>query len=147
MTPNTEGHTPGSFEYLDHAADLGIRVHAPDLPELFVTAARALMTWIGPAPEGVSEQEMKVRLEEGDAEGLLVRWLQEVLYLFHQRHAYVAGVKSIDLAGRMLEATLLCRPWDESSYENFCEVKAITYHKLQVERLDSGWRATVILDI
>jgi SHS2 domain-containing protein len=70
-----------------------------------------------------------------------------VLYLFHQRHAYVAGVRRIDLTDRILEATLLCRPWDESSYESYCEVKAITYHKLRVARLDSGWSATVIVDI
>ena len=38
-----------SYEYLDHAADLGIRVRAPTLEQLFQSAGDALMNWIGPA--------------------------------------------------------------------------------------------------
>lgn len=136
----------GSFEYFDHAADLGIRVAAPSLPELFAAAVRAVMNWIGPAPQG-AELEIEVRLEAEDLEGLLVRWLQEALYIFQQRRVYVTGVKRLELDGARLEAVLAGRAWDEEDRRSFSEVKAVTYHKLEVRQEESGWCARIVLDI
>lgn len=136
----------GSFEYFDHAADLGIRVAAPSLPELFAAALRAVMNWIGPAPAG-AESEIEVRLEEQDLEGLLVRWLQEALYLFQQKRAYITGVSRLVLEGTRLEALLIGRTWDEEDRRSFSEVKAVTYHRLQIRQEESGWYARIVLDI
>lgn len=146
MPPGDAEGSGGSFEYFDHAADLGIRVAAPSLPELFAAALSAVMNWIGPAPHG-AERDVEVRLEEEDLEGLLVRWLQEALYVFQQRRTYVTGVKRLELDGTRLDGVLVGRLWDEEDRKRFSEVKAVTYHKLEVRREDSGWCARIVLDI
>lgn len=135
-----------SFEYFDHAADLGILVSAPTLPELFAAAIRAVMNWIGPAPRG-TELEIDLRLEEENLEGLLVRWLQEALYIFQQKRAYITGVRRLTLEGTRLEAVLAGCAWDEEDRQSFSEVKAVTYHKLEVRQEESGWYARIVLDI
>jgi SHS2 domain-containing protein len=136
-----------SFEYLDHAADLGIRVRAPTPEQLFQTAGHALMNWIGPAPRSGAEQECEITLSSGDLEELLVRWLQELLYLFQERHRYFAGTDQMEVTTTGLRAAVRLRHWDETAGEFYHEVKAVTYHKLRIAREEEGWVATVIVDI
>jgi SHS2 domain-containing protein len=135
-----------SYEYLDHAADLGIRVRAPTLEQLFQSAGNALMNWIGPAP-CAAEQEREIALSCEDLEDLMVRWLQELLYLFHQRHQYFSGTGRLEVTGTELQATLRLKPWDQATGETYQEVKAVTYHKLCISREPGGWVATVVVDI
>ncbi len=137
----------GKFEYFDHAADVGLAAQADSLPELFVTAAVGLMQWIGPAPGTPVTVLEDVTLEGTTLDDLLVRWLQELLYLFQQRRAYWVEVPKIEISGRLLEATVLGSEWDEAAAFAFQEVKAVTYHQAQVVESGGGWRARVILDI
>ncbi|MBM3790919.1 MAG: archease [Acidobacteria bacterium] len=147
MVPEDYERPSGRFEYFDHAADLGIRAAASSVPELFVMAGRALMAWMGPAPPEGEISEHDLSLQADDLEDLLVRWLQELLYFFTQRHAYFIEAREITVDRVALQARLRCRHWDETDYERFQEVKAITYHKLRIAREESGWSAQVIVDV
>jgi len=137
----------GTYEFFDHAADVGIRCRASSIGGLFEVAARALMEWAGPAPDGRDSVSLRVSLEAEDLEALLVRWLQEVLYVFNQRHLYFVAANSISVAGTALQGELLAAPWDPSSCGEYQEIKAITYHQLRVREEKGIWHASVILDI
>jgi SHS2 domain-containing protein len=138
----------GTYQFLDHAADVGLEVHSPTLTGLFSTAARALLAWMGPVPEGDEFLETAVDVEGEDLEDLLVRWLQEILYLFYQRHGYTTGMRDCHIQNDCrLTATVLYKTWDESRYQDYQEVKAVTYHQLQVRRGNDEWMARFILDL
>ena len=137
----------GSFEFFDHAADVGLRITAVDLPGLYEGAAQALMHWIGPPPSHGKGRAEAVEVAGEDLEELMVRWLQELLYLFHARHGYVTAVKGLAVEPSRLKAEVVWLPWDETSGHAYQEVKAVTYHGLRVERSGGGWEARVILDI
>ena len=137
----------GSYEFFDHVADVGILIRAPSLEGLFATAARALMDWIGSAPEGrpVSGLEMQVQAE--DIEDLLVRWLQELIYQFQCRHTYITEVSNVRVVDNELKTTLAGIIWDENARQEYREVKAVTYHQLSVRQDQGFWEARVILDV
>jgi SHS2 domain-containing protein len=137
----------GSYEYFDHAADVGIRVRGSSLPDLFLTGARALMAWIGSAPARDESFKESVSVEAESLEDLYVRWLQEVLYLFQQRHAYLTGAENLEVNDGLLRATITATEWDDASAVGFQEIKAVTYHQLELSREGAEWRASVILDI
>ncbi len=137
----------GSFEYFDHAADVGIRIRGESLPDLFVAGAQALMEWIGPAPASPESVRENAQVEAETLDELLVRWLQEVLFIFQQRHAYITGAETLDIRGCRLKAVLTARVWDAAQGEKYQEIKAVTYHKLELSRDGPGWRASVILDL
>ena len=83
-------------------------------------------------------------LQSGDVAQLLVRWLRELLYL-HDVHGLVyraARFDRLDTAG--LDATVSGGP---RSGSNAAELKAVTYHGLEVAPTSEGWRARVIFDI
>jgi len=137
----------GTFEYFDHAADVGIELTASSLPDLFVTAARALMEWMGPAPDSPASRTEKVTVEADNLDELLVRWLQELLYLFHRCRCYWLEAGAVEVTDRTIAATIKGSPWNEESERVFQEVKAVTYHKVRVLERRGIWHARVILDI
>jgi len=139
--------TTPEFEYIDHIADVGIRMHADSLEELFSTAARALVDWMGPPPPVMRRISFDVVLEAEDTAGLLVRWMQEVLYRFHVDHLYFTGVEFKSLGERKLDGRIEGCKWLDGDAGRYQEVKAVTYHQPAVRKTEGGWIAKVILDL
>src|SRR5437879_9354249 len=68
------------FEILEHTADLGFRVRAGSLPELFETAAEALVEIAMETAAIIPRNAYSLEAEGDSNESLLVNWLSEVLY-------------------------------------------------------------------
>jgi len=139
-------HPRGSFEFIDHTADAGIRVEAPTLEDLFETAGLAFTELVTSADSLDCRMERHFRLEEDDIETLLVSWLQELLYLLDTEDL-VFGRFQVKLQDCSLEATAWGEPFDPNIHTMKTEIKAVTYHQLQVAKTNQGWQAQVIFDI
>lgn len=97
-----------------------------------------------PAPPQTGPASRRLVLESGDVAQLLVRWLREILYL-HDVHGLVyqaARFDRLDTAG--LDASV---SGEVRSDDAVTELKAVTYHGLEVAPTADGWRARVIFDI
>jgi len=71
---------------LDHTADVGFEVEAGSLPALFEGAAKGLLQVMFEGPlEAEPGDEHRLRLEAESLETLLVRWLDELVYLAQTR--------------------------------------------------------------
>lgn len=135
------------FETFDHTADIGLRVTAATLEELFAEAARGLMSLLVENPADVQPQVTEtIRLAGTAVDYLLFDWLNELLFRFEGR-----GLLFCDFALRLdpdgLQATVRGEPYDGSRHRLAHEVKAITYHDFTVRETDDGWQAEMILDI
>ena len=136
----------GSFEFIDHTADVGISVTAPTLEGLFETAAFAFTELITSVDSLSYRVESKFRLQEDEIETLLVSWLQELLYVF-DTEGLLFGRFQVNLQDSRLEATAWGEPLDPDIHTMKTEIKAVTYHLLDVVKDDLGWQAQVIFDI
>ena len=136
-----------SFEYFDHAADVGIALRADSLEGIFRSAGHALMQWIGPEPDGPPAGKIPVSVDADSGEELLVRWLQELLFLFQHQHAYFLDAENLRISAHALSGEVVCSIWDDSSCPDYREIKAVTYHQLSVRREGRSWHARVILDV
>lgn len=149
---------PGVRE-IEHTADLGMDVEAGSLDELFRRAAAGMMALVreDPETEGPGRPSRgrarptrdaaprTVELEgDGDAAGLLVRWLRELLYLQEVDHFVYGEVEFERLDESGLRASVRRDP---DPAPQIRELKGVTYHGLRVERADGGWHARVIFDI
>jgi SHS2 domain-containing protein len=139
-------HPKGSFEFIDHTADAGIRVEAPTLEDLFETAGLAFSELVTSVDSLDCRMERHFRLQEDDLETLLVSWLQELLYLLDTEDL-VFGRFQVKIHDLSLEATAWGEPFDPSIHTIKTEIKAVTYHQLEVARSELGWQAQVIFDI
>ncbi len=139
----------GRSETYEHTADLGLRVFADDLPDLFQTAAVGLFNVIVANPEGVHVHEVEpVTLSSQTTEDLLVNWLNELIFRCETQHRLYSQFHiELDETGCQLVATIGGETIDRERHLLDHEVKAATHHELSVRRDGSGWIAELILDI
>jgi SHS2 domain-containing protein len=135
----------GGYEILEHTADVGLRAHADTLAELFATAAEGMATIAGVFRPG-SGTEVPIRLTGSDVAGLLVDWLNEILYQHDSRGAAVRAVRVAEVDDRKVEGTVELDPLSERDDEGV-QIKAVTYHQLSVARAHEGWEAVVFFDV
>lgn len=139
----------GSFEVIEHTADVGLRVEAAQLDELFATAAQGLFSLIVDNPQAIEPREtVRFELDAEDREGLFVDWLRELIYRF-ETEQWLFCKFQIELADgdRRMRADCRGERADWSRHQPDNELKAVTYHGLRVAPVPSGWEAEVIFDI
>jgi SHS2 domain-containing protein len=138
--------TPG-FTILDHPSDLGIEAVGGTLEKVFATAAEGLMSVILD-PELVECIETRdVRLKGTSHEQLLVKWLSEVLYMYDGEH--FAGKEFIirSLTPSSLVAVVSGERFSREHHRSRVDVKAVTYHQLEITKAPRKFTARVFLDI
>jgi SHS2 domain-containing protein len=139
-------YAQGSYELIDHTADVGVRVSAASLEGLFEIAALAVTDVITEVQSIACRVERSFELQEDDIEALLVSWLQELLYVL-DTEGVIFGRFQVSLKGSCLRAVAWGEPFNPQRHTQKTEVKAVTYHNLQVVRRASGWQAEVIFDV
>ena len=135
----------------DHTADVGFELEAPTPGALFDEARRALLMTVFERPLESGEDEDSVRLSAPDLETLLVRWINELVFLI-QGDGFVpihSDVRIEDSGGEdfSLEASLTGAPLDLEHHGWQGEIKSTTFHGLDVKQGGEVWRARVILDV
>ena len=141
------------YEFLEDVgtADIAFDATARDLPELFSAAAEATMNVMIDNLDAIEPREKrKIHLENEDVEMLLFDFLQELIY-FKDTEQLVLRVLAAHVdekdPGYFLRVTVAGEKLDPQRHQQRADVKAVTLHRFKVEKIDSGWRATVILDI
>ena len=139
--------TTPDYTLLNHTADMGIKIRGTSLIDLFESAGYALMhVMLGDKPLGKTHS-MKISVSGDDLADLMVRWLGEILYLFEGEDLVVTSVNIDSLTSSRLEATLETVPHDPEIHEILNEIKAVTYHQIQVTNKGDIWEARVIFDL
>jgi SHS2 domain-containing protein len=135
------------YELLAHTADIGVIARGRDMKEAFVNAACGLFSIIA-EPHGVQAKDrIPLEVTAPDREALLVNWLNELIYLSSTREMLFSNFDISSLSDTELKATVGGEKIDRSRHRLIREVKATTYHKLDVEQDADGWRVQVIFDI
>jgi len=137
------------YEIFDHTADMGLYIYGRDREELFAAAQEALMAQLT-NPDGIKPvMEREIILEAESAEELLRKWMAELLYLYQAESWLTSGVSFSDLTDTSLKARAFGENLDKARHEQKLEIKAVTWHRLRIEKTGSGehLRATVVLDI
>ncbi len=133
----------------DHTADLGLRIYATDLADLFRTAAEALFDVIVIHRDQVEPLESEqFHLAADSTDALLLDWLNELIFRSETGHLVFGRFDvSVDPDGRSLTARVHGEPIDPQRHGLDHEVKAATHHGVQLVHGQDGWMAEVILDI
>jgi len=131
-----------SYTIIDHTADLGIIVRAPDMSALYTEAARALVEIMG-AQAKRSEREITLAIEGYDREDLLIRWLEEIRYHIESLGAGIARLTIDTLSAERLNARIAI---GRRKAPLRTGIKAVTYHGLEIVQVDNIFQTTIIFD-
>jgi SHS2 domain-containing protein len=128
-----------SYEWVEHTSELELHAEGPTPERVLHAAMNALAELLDGAegPPAVREVELHAR----DRAGLLVRWLEELVFLA-EKDGFVPEEAELVARDSSLEATVRGRTSDPRPL-----VKAITYHDLEFAPVGDGWRARVVLDV
>ncbi|MCP4680738.1 MAG: archease [Desulfobacterales bacterium] len=136
------------FTFLDHTADLGIKVRGSDLIGLFENAADSMMHIMVKDVHAEKCDAIRLSVDGQDLADLMVRWLGEILYLFSGEKKLVTNVKIDSISASHVDSTLEIVHFDPNIHEILCEIKAVTYHQIEVTETDDHcWEARIIFDL
>ena len=135
------------FEILDHTADIGIIVYGEDLKALFENAGKAFFHLITDLRKVRRRIERKIIIEGESLDRLMVDWLSELLYLHDVENLLFKEFKIESVGEDGLKAIAKGEPFQEGVHVIKTEVKAVTYHRIEVRQEKGRWRAQVIFDL
>ncbi len=135
------------YEQFPHTADIGVRVFGRDLKELFVNAAFAMFDIIADL-EGMTGETTEVfEVKAADHEGLLVAWLDELLYIFYTKQLIFYKFHIELLEADRLRASVVGRPVADNRNRLKTEIKAATYSDLKIKKTAEGYSVEIIFDV
>jgi SHS2 domain-containing protein len=129
---------------LDHTADVGLVVEAPDQAELLRRAALGLAWLLTEAPPPRAAEDRRIDVEAEDAPSLLRAWLRQLLR-WHEDDGFLpAEVEVLEVAAGHATARVAGGVPDA---EPVREIKGVTFHDLAAERRGTGWWGRVVFDV
>ena len=135
------------YKLIDHTADFGMQVFGSDSQELFTNAALALFDMITELDVLTGRNSCKMTVSGVDWADLMINWLREILYLWNGKERLVKSVKILSLSEKKISAIIYFDAYKPDRYIIKTEIKAVTYHQIQVKSSPSGWKAQIIFDI
>ena len=154
---------------LDHPADLFLEITGDNLPTLFENALFALYDQVAVLAGFEDRRELTITVREAAPPDALRALLAEALFRFETEGFVAVGAEvSVGTLARPADGEetgqaggaggapeglqLTARLWGENADKRrhtlSTEVKAVTYHRLEVAQTPGGeWRATVLFDV
>ncbi len=131
------------YEILEHTTDLKIRAFGKTKEELFSNLLKGIFLAARPEIKDKIEKIKKVKIRSIDEQGLLVDFLSEALTLSDINNEAYFEARFKKLTETELEAEILGQPIKKFGLE----IKAVTYHGLEIKKVKGLWEATVLFDI
>lgn len=142
------------FKVLEHTGDVGVRIWAKTLGELFEEAARAMISLIVHTEENELQNERKLHLEANTIEELLLAWLKEVLFLienesviYRQFQVENTNFQEKDVTTYYIDAKISGNPFSNSRHDVCREIKAVTRHAFHLKENGPWWEASILFDV
>lgn len=139
------------FEFVEGATgDLAFVATGPTVEQAFVAAGEAFLAATVEEPQSVERTVRRsVALQEPDVELLLLRFLNELVYL-RDAEELLLHPERVEIIGGgpvQLQAELRGERVDRARHALASEVKAATAHGLRVAKCGDGWTASGTLDV
>ena len=138
------------YEFFDHTGDIGVRVRAATVSDLFADAAAALTATLVDPSTVLGRAREWVALSAPSLELLLVDWLNDLVFRFDVDEFVTARVTpriEHQQDEWKLEATIEGEQLEPARHRVKLLIKGVTYHQLEIVKTDRGFETSVVFDI
>lgn len=136
-----------TYKITDHTADFGMHVFGSDLQDLFTNAGHALYDVITDVERLKGIDMYEIHVTGDDWPDLMVNWLREMLFFWTGKELLVKKVTVLSISEYELTASVSADPYNPDHHIIKDEIKAVTYHQIQVNRGEAGWDSKIIFDV
>lgn len=121
------------FEYFEATADIGFKAYGNNLNEAFENAGLALFNIISDTSGVDISREISFEITSEDHVALLYDYLEELLF-YHEIEFMLFSDFHVEIDEDLhLKATIKGEPIDWEKHERKTEIKAITFHMMDVK--------------
>lgn len=131
----------------DHTGDLGIEVRAPSRERLYARAALAVVAQVGEAGGGDREVEVTIVVRGTDDADLLVEFCNRALLEAEVHRVLWTEARVRRLGAHEIEATLAGPRRDRARDVFLREIKAVSFHGVELAPEADSWRCRLVLDV
>ncbi|MGB9959684.1 MAG: archease [Candidatus Bathyarchaeales archaeon] len=139
------------FEFLEHMADAYIAAYGKDLAEAFENAALAMFEVMTDVEKVAPKVEDYVEVEAEDEYALLYSWLENLLVKSELNQMLYSKFKVSTIKrtekGFKLEAKIWGENFNPEKHVQKVGVKAVTYHRMEIDKEPNNVTVKFILDI
>lgn len=135
------------YKFINHTADVGIKVWGESLESLFENAAYSMFDILTELDKVKVKESLGVEIEGKRTDELLADWLRNLLYKFNGEGYLLREFNIEEISKKGLKAKVRGEKLDLSRHTLKTEIKAVTYHGLEVKKTSQGWEAQVIFDV
>jgi len=136
---------------LDHTADAGVEIIADTLEELFLAAANGMYRIMNCPGMGTASGSKTLRLKEEQLDILLVSFLSELNYYISAHYLMLDPIEQLRIKQENGVYILHCKACQKTVpqklLEDLVEIKAVTYHQLEIKRQNDGYHTKIIFDL
>lgn len=132
-----------NFEFLDHTADIKIKVSGRVLNEIFETTVLAIAQYCSGGEKIQSRKGKIINVKGEDNESLLYNFIDEILYLIDAEH-FIPSKAKVTMRGFNLQAEVF---GDDTKNYKLEHIKAATYAEMNIRKVNDKWQAYFVLDV
>ncbi len=144
---NSVSKSAKKYRPINHTADMGIRVWGRAKRALFKNAAEAMFDLIVEKNAISAKKTIRFNLKAPDLRELFVSWLRELLYQYSAKAMIFKEVTVTTLTDTQITAEASGERIDLKKHIFKNDLKAVTYHGLDIKKTPAGWQAQVIFDV
>lgn len=135
------------FEYFDVTADIGFYAFGKNLNEAFENAGLAIFNIISNTDNIDPQKSMEFEITSEDEVSLLYDYLEELLF-YHEVEFMLFSEFIIEIEKTdddyHLKAIIKGEDINWDKHERDCEIKAITFHQMEVNMSDDVWLKAIV---
>ena len=140
----------GNYKFIDHAADIAAEISGSSLEELFTAGAEAWLNSVVDEIKIEADDFMEIELSSASKEELLITFLNELNYLIITKKWLCLSIQSIkifdDIEGCELSAELKgVKIKNDIQLKH--EIKSVTYHQVEIIKVNGNYSTLVVFDI
>lgn len=138
------------FEFFDVTADVGFHAYGENLADAFQNAGLATFEVMTDTSQIKPAVKREIIVESEDEKALLYDWLSELLFLHDYEDLvfsqFKVNIKKKDPETFSLHAEVYGEKFNQKNHEVRDEVKAVTFHLMEINKEKNGCNLQVILD-
>ena len=138
------------FKFFTHTADAKFQAFGHTLEEAFGHAALAVASLMWDRENIMERIAIPVEHKGKDLEQLLANFLEEILYLLDTKNFLLGSVSDISIrkeTERWKVEAIFKGAVNAGEYEIFGDVKAVTYHEMEIVSSHDRWSIQVVVDM
>ena len=139
------------FDFIDHTADIAVEVKGNTIEELFIASAYAWQKSVIEKNEIKISDNREINVNELSYEELLVRFLDELNFLLLTKKWIMGDINKIKIQKKgskiNLKVIVIGEKFDEKRHELRVEIKAVTFHQMEIKNVNNEYSTRIVFDI